>query len=298
MARPLHKRILRRLRRLFKGSSADRPPELLIVATQRTGSNYLCECLRGFSLALVLREIFHRRSVLGSNGATFVLPELSARLGISAETDSDPALVDFFQREPARAWATLADIAKDRRRTFLAFKVFDKQLPVSVLEPIVKSRRPAVLFLVRKRLDVYISLMKAKVASEWSKADTTSTKIDISVEEFLAWSATVDTWYAEMRRVIDEAGLKFLVLGYDQHLKSDKDTVVGLLEKALKKIGVDVPPRLNMPPGAYFKQDKVESPFARIANGDEVEARLRDMGRLDYALEAPLTEQIWKKTIR
>ena len=289
---------MRRVRRLFSGPPSELPPELLIVATQRTGSNYLCECLRAFSLALVLREIFHRRSVLGTNGATFVLPDLSARLGISAETDSDPALVDFFQREPARAWATLADIAAERNRTFLAFKVFDKQLPVSVLGPIVKSRRPAVLFLVRRRLDVYISLMKARTASEWSKSDTTSTKIDISVEDFLAWSATVDNWYAEMRRVIDEAGLKFLVLGYDQHLKADKDTVVRLLEKALWKVGVDVPPRPELPPAAYFKQDKVETPFDKIGNGGEVEARLRDMGRLDYALEAPLAEQIWTKRMR
>jgi hypothetical protein len=33
--------------------------------------------------------------------------------------------------------------------------------------------------------------------------------------------------------------------------------------------------------------------FAKLGNGAEVEAQLVDLGRLDYALDAPLSDRVW-----
>src|SRR5690606_27038600 len=106
-----------------------------------------------------------------------------------------------------------------------------------------------------------------------------------SVDEFLAWSAKVDKWYEETSRAVDEAGLRSLVLRYDEHLRAEKERVVPFLRRALRELDIDVWARPQVPPGAYFMQDKLPTPFKKIGNGDAVEAQLRALGRLDYALD-------------
>ncbi len=293
MAIGIYWKLRRRWLRLTGQRSANAPEELLIIATQRTGSNFLSECLRAFARTLVLREIFHNRSVLGANGQSYVLDELGKRLGLPISSSSEPELVSFFRREPARAWSMLAEIAASHRRKLLTFKIFDRQLPVDHLAPILKARKPAVIFLVRCRLDVYISLMKAKAVGGWSKADTTATKISISAEEFLEWSKGVDLWYQETSQLADRLRLRRLVLRYDDHVKADKERVVSLLQRALEELGIKVSQLPEIPPGTYFKQDRRSSPFDRIGNGQDVKAKLTALGLLDYALQSPLADRVW-----
>lgn len=283
-------------RRLTRSVAPSQPQELLIIATQRTGSNFVCECLRAFSGALVLMEVFHSKSVQGTGRVRYLLPELGVRLGLQPANPSDPALVQAFRADPARAWAALADIATKHRRELLAFKIFDRQLPIPQLAPILKARRPPILFLVRSRLDVYISYVKASSGGRWAQSDTTAAKPDISVEQFLSWSARIDQWYADAMEVVTCAGLRHLVLRYEDHIRREKDDVVLLLERALAELGVSVTPRIAIPPTQHFKQDRISTPFDKIGNGDRIRTQLLEMGRLDYSLDAPLSDRVWVQT--
>ena len=104
-------RVLKKLARRFREQLTVAKPlqEVLVIATQRTGSNFMVECLRAFSRSFVLLEVFHGRSVQGINAARYMLPDLANRLGVSASNGKDPALVEAFRNDPARAWAALAE---------------------------------------------------------------------------------------------------------------------------------------------------------------------------------------------
>ena len=117
--------------------------------------------------------------------------------------------------------------------------------------------------------------------------------MDISVDEFLAWSTRIDRWYADTTQAAANAGLKSLTLRYEDHIRGDGEVVLQRLQRALALVGVTVVPRRTIPASTYFKQDKVSTPFEKLDNGDEVKQQLIERGLLDYAMDAPMSDRVW-----
>ncbi len=281
-----------RLAALLPGRAA-LPRELVIIAAARTGTNHLCGTLGGFPGTLMLHEIFDESAVYGLNGRPWLLPHFARLLGRPLSGEDDPALIDFFRRNPARAMAELAGLAAAHGVALLGHKVFPDQLPAEDLTRLLAERRPAVLFVVRQRLASYVSLLKAKSSGRWTNFDSSGVMVEADVTAFLAWSARRDSWYAEMHAVTVAAALPHLTLSYERHLDAPGEELTGTLTYCLSTLGIALPPpRLGRHP-AFARQDGTAGVFQRLANGRAFEQSLIEAGKLDYALGAPLAETVW-----
>lgn len=287
----LVEKVVRRVRRRVLGPLLIK--NLVIVATRRTGSNFLCDCIRAFPHTLSLQEIYSRQAS-GLQRFKLVLKELGNKLGIDFANHMDPRRAEYFQRYPNESWRALAEIAAAHDRKLFSFKVFEDHLPIEVLGPLMVKRRAAVLFLVRNRLDAYISLRKAAASKLWSRTDTTGTQIEISAAEFLAWADKLDRWYGGMFEVAKRGRLRHIVLRYEDHIMVPQEEAFSLLRQALDSLGIRLgePQPRDVP--SYFKQDKNASPFDKVRNGAQIEAELTELGKLDYALDAPLSAEVWR----
>jgi hypothetical protein len=70
--------------------------EVPIIATQRTGSNFLCDCLGAFSRALELQETFTPSGALGANKVRYVVSELGPAMGLDVAKARIPHSWTFF----------------------------------------------------------------------------------------------------------------------------------------------------------------------------------------------------------
>lgn len=289
----LHKRIVSRIKRALRLPPYDRPSqELVIIATRRTGSSYLADCLRSFPGALSLREIYNPS---GTTGPQRVLSALARRSGQPFRGWRDKQLIEWARSDPMRHWEMLAAIARARGRTLLSFKIFDKHLPAEQVGAFIAARRPAILFLVRNRLDVYISARKAGISSKWAKADTTDIGLAITTDEFLRWCERIDGWYGDMLHHVTSADLPFIVLRYEDHVSRDAAHVAEVLAGALGELGIAVSRPAASFRTTYIRQDAARSTFDKIANGDSIRTELSGLGKLDYALSPPLADRVWSQ---
>lgn len=158
---------------------------------------------------------------------------------------------------------------------------------------LIAERRPAVLFLVRNRLDVYISATKAGASSKWAKTDTTGIGPTITTDAFLRWAERIDHWYGDMLGHVMTARLPFLVLRYEDHVSGDASHVVQVLGEAFGVLKIRTKRPAAAFPSSYVRQDRAPTTFDKVANGDAIRAELSALGKLDYALSPPLVDRVW-----
>jgi len=289
--RNLSKRITSRIKRTLGLPPYSRyVQELVIIATRRTGSSFLADCLRSFPDALSLREVYNPS---GTTGSRRVVSALERRSGRSFAGWRDKELIEWARRNPMRHWKMLAAIARAQGKSLLSFKVFDKHLLADAAGALIAERRPAVLFLVRNRLDVYISATKAGASSKWAKTDTTGIGLTITTDAFLRWAERIDHWYGDMLGHVMTARLPFLVLRYEDHVSGDASHVVQVLGEAFGVLKIRTKRPAAAFPSSYVRQDRAPTTFDKVANGDAIRAELSALGKLDYALSPPLVDRVW-----
>jgi LPS sulfotransferase NodH len=284
---------LQRTWRTLRGGAAhQRRRELVILSMPRTGSSYLCDCLATLPGVVVPREIFNPRGY----GPLLKMANAKERfekiLGHTLEHLDDAELHRYFLEHPLEAIETLADAAARQRASLMVYKVIHHQLDRPRLEAILTQRRPDVLVLVRRRLDVWISIRKAVAVGKWHHRDTKDVEVAVDVDQFVAWMRVRDDWYAYVTQFTRQLGLAVRVLDYDR----DIDRPLGELQHSARELLEGLGVRLRGGDGANVpireRQDARTDPFAKITNGEALRATLIERGLLDYALSSPLDDRI------
>ena len=259
--------------------------ELVILAVPRTGTNYLCATLAKFQKSVALYELFHPDAAYGLRSRDYLISHFSLVMGQPLLDLQDRAIVRHVHKHPLRTLDEIAQLAGAAGERLLSYKIFPGHLPDATLGQLLAERRPKVLFIVRDRLPTFISMLKARTSGQWTNVDTTTLAVEAHVNEFLAWSADCDRWYAATSAMVRSAGLQETVLGYERHLDAPEPELVTTLTAALARLGIGLGEASQ-----FIKQDRTEGIFQRISNGAEFERRLRDAGKFDYALAPPLSE--------
>lgn len=265
--------------------------EIVIISAPRSGTNFFCDAVGDLNEVMGFAEIFNPAGVFGAKGAN-VLAHLSHRLDASITEVSDRRLISFFRTEPLEALRVLGDAARLEGARLISYKIFPGQLKREDFARLLESPSRTVLFIVRRRLDTYISLEKARHASAWMNVDTADTLPTIDACQFMNWAKEVDKWFDDCVQLVEAHGKPFKIAQYDQDVDVPKLTLMRNIEKNLRELGVDV----TMPPGRvptrFKRQDRAIGPFKKIANGEELRAELRSMKQYDYALGHPISEKI------
>lgn len=268
--------------------------ELTIVAASRTGSNHLCGVLGSFSNFLILHEIFNESRAYGLSFRDYLLPQFSSLIGQSVAGEEDGKLINFVRQDPQRAIAILARLAAAKREKVLGYKISPGQVSNSVVEDLFTHRRPAVIFVVRGRLASYISALKARLSGRWTNYDSSGIAVEVTIDDFLAWTAARDGWYSEMSAAVEAAGLRHLTLSYERHIDRSAPELSILLARALPGLGIGILHDFARPMrSGYNKQDTTAALFQRVGNGAALAEALRRDGKLDYALGSPMADTVW-----
>lgn len=262
--------------------------EIITIAIPRSGTNFLCECIADFSGVLGLFEIFNARGVFGAKNSG-LLDALNRELGAQYKEVSDPGLVELFRSQPLVAVEHLRRATAARGFSFVSYKVFPGQVGDDELSELLSNRSCRVLVLTRRRLDVYISYVKARELDVWKSASTAHLLPEIDVGDFLRWCKRTDEWYEHAKALLDGHGTPYAILRYEDDISLPKKNVVELVGRTLTDLRLDVGPPPDKPV-RFRRQDKRVGPFKKIANGDEVRAQLRERKKYNYALARPLDD--------
>ncbi|MFN3642322.1 MAG: hypothetical protein ACK4TB_05280 [Gemmobacter sp.] len=260
--------------------------ELLLISVPRSGTNFFCECVGALGGAVAYNELFNGRGAFGIKAGT-ALDSLSEHLGTTVDSPRDPALIRFFRSEPHAALDLLAADARAAGLGLMAYKVFPKQLPMPVLATLMQRPGTQVGFILRSRLDVYISYQKAQQQERWKNADTTDFQPELDAAAFLDWAAGADAWFDTTSRMAAACGARRHVWRYDSQIDVDKADLVAALaaELAAAGAGVTAPPAVGRT--RHHRQDQARHPFRKVANGPALREALRAARRLRYARAEP-----------
>ena len=249
-------------------ASASVVPEIVVLSAPRNGTNFFCECLDGLPEVLGLYEVFAPGGVYGA-GREHVLSALGDVLGETLESDADPRLLSVFREDPERALAVLADVTTRIGCSILGYKVFPGQVDERTLARLIEAPHRHPFFLVRSRLDVFVSYRKVHLSDTWKNADTSGVKPEIDVDEFLDWAVVNDAWFDRLADGLEAHGKSYRVVSYGRDVDRSKSDLLRALRATLRADGLDVTLPASLPRERFHRQDVDADPFSKIANGPE-----------------------------
>jgi len=167
----------------------------------------------------------------------------------------------------------------------IVLKVQPNQVHRQALRQILRTHGVGAIFLVRRRLDQYISLRKARAIGAWFGTDTTDIRPTVGAAQFLAWSGALDDWLSDMAALCRQAGIGAIQFDYEQDLQSvEQSDLAEKLGPRLTQVGLRVKTGDLMGETYFNRQDTGQSPFDKVGNSTELRAALDALGLTDYGL--------------
>lgn len=261
--------------------------ELIIISAPRSGTNFFCECVGALDSAKSYFEVLNSGGVYGV-GDPGTMGALNTAFGINAKSASDADLVRHFRADPLVSIDVLREHASTQGNTLLAYKVFPGQADLATMENIIKRDNVVIGQIVRRRLDVFISLKKARTQNVWKNESTKDLMIEIDVDEFLTWCHKIDKWFTDTHALITKYSRPNKIWVYEDDINLPKAEVAAKIQSFLSENGLDISLTREIEKKRFQRQDRQEGPFKKIANGEELRQQLRARGKYNYALAAPL----------
>lgn len=287
------KTTLQRAWQTLTGGSPRQPlRDLAVLTMPRTGSSYFCDCLGTLPGVAMLGEIFNPRgyaAVVRMEGARRRFEHI---VGHQLSGVDDRELHYHFLGHPVDAIATLAAASAEEHAALLVYKIISHQLERTKLEAILEQRRPEIVVLVRRRLDVWISIAKAQAIGKWHHRDTREVDVEIDIDEFIAWTEETDDWYRHVIALTGQLGLAVRVLDYDRDVARPPAEIRRSATQMLKEQGIRLPRSGGTDLRVRARQDASTDPFSKVSNGTALRDRLLTRNLLDHALSAPLADRL------
>jgi LPS sulfotransferase NodH len=261
---------------------------ICIIGMRRTGSNHLMNVLRNFRGLEATGELFNRDDVFGIGQ---LLPQLREITGLPIPRLGDQLIKAYARGNPGGFLAAVEEAVRRKGKRAYCFKVFEDQLSREALETQVLSRpgmRPVLL--VRRALDSYISLEKAKSTDDWVGRDTTRSPITLDADAFAQWLYEQRAWYGHWTAWAGARGETPVVLTYEQDIDRPTCLVLWRFSRLAKRLGVplQMPLRLRLRHRGLERQDRNRALSDRVANWPEFAAGLERLGLSEAARGYPL----------
>ena len=228
---------------------------------------------------LSLSEVFNPRDIYGLNNHPVLRRRLLDRFG------SDDRLLHAFRMTPERAIDALMEDTPDAR--WVMIKVFPNQVHGAALRAILAKHGAGAIFLVRRRLDQFISLQKAMAQDVWHSIETTDLRPDINTVQYLRQTAVLDDWITRTVRSCQRLSLPVASLRYERDLLDpDPESRARALAARLDVLPCGFTPETIGKKSFFRRQDTSDDPFVKVTNGPRLKQDLIAYGVLDHALSA------------
>jgi LPS sulfotransferase NodH len=262
---------------------------LVILASERTGTNYLCELLSHHPQIAAYYEIFSNVAVMMTDEEVKALCELQKW---PFTYRSDPQLVKRFKGNSHQIIKLIGselsgskETGKEEtgKRKILSFKVFQDHLPHTALAQMIDDY--SAIAITRRVIDSYVSFIKATETSAWLKLDTTQVKPTLYIEDFVDWYHQRQTYYKQCAdRYLKAHHSKIEVLRYEEFTRgSNSENLAFICQKISAATGIVLDHSSAEFDLKFWKQDKNQSVTEKVANWSEFEEQLQQKGLLEAA---------------
>lgn len=203
---------------------------------------------------------------------------VAARDGLFAGYDDVPAQIDRAEAE-----------AQAEGKSLLLLKA-TSAMPRDVLERDVLNRHGMrAIFVVRRHVDTYVSLAKAKPLGAWRDTDLTKVKVKLDPGHFQGWMDEQDAWFGHWKIWLERRSFPVPILRYETQIVGlPHDTVLRRFASAVAQVGLTlrVPPALAHE--GLVKQDREKTVAFKVKNWPDFSKGLTERGIEKRAFGYPL----------
>ena len=154
---------------------------ICVVSIPRTGTNHLFNLAKGFSRLKVRFEVFHDREAFSLTPKDIEKHSRFFKYNFTSAKDRN--LIKTIRENPVKTLETLSSFPEK----ITIFKVFQDHLTDTTMDELLAMNGIAVLFVLRKPIDSYISLLKANAIQKWEHEDTSRLIVTLKKEDFLIY---------------------------------------------------------------------------------------------------------------
>jgi len=144
------------------------------------------------------------------------------------------------------------------------------------------------LFVVRRQVDAYVSLAKARALNAWEGTDLTNVKVKLDAEHFAAWLEEEEAWYTHWKAWLERRAFPTPVLRYETNIVDQPgETVLRRFASAASQVGITVRPPAAVTTG-LVKQDKQRTVAFKVKNWPDFSRGLGERGIEKRAFGYPI----------
>ncbi|MCV0424332.1 MAG: sulfotransferase domain-containing protein [Roseibium sp.] len=259
---------------------------LIVVACERSGTNWHQELLSNHSTAYVLNDFFNPVGAFGlARYNEAGLKAIRSFFRNEALEERSEQLTATIRSDPEKFLSFLGDHAREMGKTVLSLVLFPDHLPQISVRRLLDSERTSIVFLVRNRLERYVSLLKARQLRIWKRRDTSDMRVKVDLRAFLSESRVIDDWYKMTGDWAFASQCPTYFVSYDGHLNRPPEEAYRCLIRVLEPLlPLEIPEKLK---ATFVKQDRTDDIFRTMQNGSEFKDDLVRHNQLDYALSEP-----------
>jgi hypothetical protein len=257
---------------------------LCIFAIPRTGSSHLDKVFRS------CRELNSKSEMFHGHAGMRVTPQERTRIeALGCDVIDEKRKFALWRRQHA---VELLDALYRAHNRPIVFKVFPSHLKTSMLEEEFLSRSDMAFAVLRRRpIECFISGIKAREASKFTKVDTTAIKPELEIGDFLHWARKMRHWYRWAYGALKARDQPFARLSFEEHLDGlSGEEALARIVPLLTPLGF---PQVRIPRRVFEgqRQDKEPRFRERPANWDAFEEAARAHPEaaeyLEWAMRAP-----------
>lgn len=144
------------------------------------------------------------------------------------------------------------------------------------------------VFVLRRSIDTYISLVKATALDAWRDTDLTAVKVKLDAERFAQWLEQQEAWYAHWKAWLEKRAFPVPILRYETHLNVPVESVLRRFAMAAAQVGITLRMPLSFPVGGLVRQDREKTVALKVRNWPEFSGAMTRMGIERRAFGYPL----------
>lgn len=144
------------------------------------------------------------------------------------------------------------------------------------------------LFVVRRQVDAYVSLAKARLLNAWEGTDLTNVKVKLDPAHFATWLEEQEGWYTHWKGWLERRAFPIPVLRYETNIIDQPgETVLRRFASAASQVGITVRPPATVTTG-LIKQDKQRTVAFKVKNWPDFSRGLGERGIEKRAFGYPI----------
>jgi hypothetical protein len=144
------------------------------------------------------------------------------------------------------------------------------------------------IFVVRRQIDAYVSLVKATLFGAFETTDLSHVKVKLDATRFASWLAAEEEWYAHWKGWLEKRALPVPVLRYETHLSVPVESVLRRFATTVGQVGITVRMPLAFPFEGLTKQDREKAVALKVKNWPEFSRGLIALGIEKHAFGYPI----------